>query len=179
MLVEFHRITGLHMTNTFDISLNEWKVVMKLPPLKNEGSLLLEIRAEYGLNNGLNSNDANDDELLLMLLIISLHLKCQYGKFIISSAEEIPKEPVIICDGADFTDYTYHLSVDGRVILSFGRLYDAIKMYFCSFWIFNLSYPKELDTLLKFMQKQLLNINNDGKMERKLLTFITRVNKVQ
>ena len=54
----------------------------------------------------------------------------------------------------------------------------ALTILFASFWLFNMEYPKIYHTLMEFIQKQILGLNDSLKMGKQIATFLNKLHRV-
>ena len=151
--------------------------VSHLPKIKENGALINEINAD---RENINQDVYTEIEiqLLVTLLSLSINLKCPYWRFI-KSTDDTDCNPKIICTANEsFIESTYIVKVDNVEIVELHNLLDAIKVWFCTFWVFNIEYPGEIKSLLLFIQNNILGIDDNlKKKDSKITTFLTKINR--
>ena len=76
-------------------------------------------------------------------------------------------------------DMIYTIKVEGNAVCHTKSLSRAFLLLMCSYYVFNLEYKKGTQSMLHFMQRVLLDID-DGTVAKdtKLLNFLTKINNV-
>ena len=98
--------------------------------------------------------------------------------FYVFSAVQEDGAPYIKGDNADLSECnTFTISVDGVEVTNCSTLLPAVAVYLASFYVFNLAYPSTLKKTLTFIQKVILNIQDNVKIERSVVTRLERLNK--
>jgi len=109
---------------------------------------------------------------LLAFLLMAGHLRCPANS-LMKKEEDIGEsnESVIIIVGQKFA-----IVIEGKKVVECVDLLKTFFLFFASFWIFNLEYPKKTQTFMKFIQNNILGIE-DGKTDSKILKFIAKLNR--
>ena len=75
------------------------------------------------------------------------------------------------------TMLTSQNATSSQFLLMELKLPTALAVYLASFYVFNLAYPSTLKKTLTFIQKVILNIQDNVKIERSVVTRLERLNK--
>ena len=70
---------------------------------------------------------------------------------------------------------TYTVIIDGNKMDSTNSLVVAIEVVFALHYIFNLAYPKSLESFFTFIQKQFVNLQDNAVPNSKVLNLITKL----
>lgn len=70
------------------------------------------------------------------------------------------------------------IMIDGVAAVQVKELKYALVILFCCYWIFNLAYSKDAKSLLIFIQKVILSINDNAKLDAKVSTLCNKLNRV-
>ena len=84
-----------------------------------------------------------DDALAFILLV--KHLKCEINKIIIKEDEEDDLELTLPCIkyNGQFIESSFSVLVDNQEICNVADFMLAVKVWFCSFFVFDIMYAKE------------------------------------
>lgn len=89
------------------------------------------------------------------------------------------KVPLLIAEGENLQEITsYWLSVDGKIILLPENDFpSAVDVYFKSFFVFDIAYPKCLENFLKFIESTFfeLNVKNISPIVREIRASLSRL----
>jgi hypothetical protein len=66
---------------------------------------------------------------------------------------------------------------DGTLVCSTAGVANAFLVLICTFFAFNIKYPKSNKTTLTFIAKYMCGVNEGGAKEPKVLSFVTKLHK--
>lgn len=81
----------------------------------------------------------------------------------------------------------YYILINGFTIISSNNFDESVKLLMASFFIFNLSYPKECSNTLEFIERYMLKIHSVttrgtqkrvGGMPRKVSSLLTALAEI-
>ena len=94
---------------------------------------------------------------------------------------EIKKEQLVLLIVKDniLTTNTnaFELKVDGILIFSCDTFIELFTGFISAIYSFNLVYPKPIEKTLLFIQNVLLGLNDGGKIDKKIVSVITELNR--
>ena len=119
------------------------------------------------------------------ILSIPLILKEKIGAFIAKTDSEL-NHPRIICETYDaevittlFQSERFVVMVESNVLFETKDICEAFLVMFASYYVFNLSYPLELDATLTFFQRSIFKVGDSAKLKQKVLTLIASLATMQ
>ena len=77
-----------------------------------------------------------------------------------------------------FLESNYVVVVDGTEICDCAIFIEAIKVWFSTFFTFDLTFPKEIFSVLNFLQKFVLKMEDNSKTVKKVLNFQSKLCRV-
>lgn len=83
---------------------------------------------------------------------------------------ELPPHPVIIKQESHF-----EVIAEGTVVGESDTLLEILNLYFCSFYAFNMEYPKSNKNFLCYMHKYIFEQNISFKMPAKVLSIHKKI----
>ena len=86
--------------------------------------------------------------------------------------------PLVLWNGPDFLAANYSVVVDNVKVCSTSDLILSFKVLICTYYIFNLVYPKAADTVLIFYQKGLMNLQDRAPYNKKVSNFLMQINRL-
>ncbi|XP_052076738.1 uncharacterized protein LOC127714725 [Mytilus californianus] len=114
------------------------------------------------------------------ILGIALLLKEKFNQVLYFSDSEETEEPflLIIKDRIlSMGNDLFELKVDGDVIFRCDTFLELITGLIASIYCFNLVYPKPIEKSLLFIQNCIMSLNDGGKVDKKILSVITELNR--
>lgn len=75
----------------------------------------------------------------------------------------------------DCSSRTASVSADGVLIGSTYGIVNSIMLWFATFYVFNMSFPKESKQTLTFIQKVILGLKDKLKIPSKIFTLQKRI----
>ena len=86
--------------------------------------------------------------------------------------------PYIKGNSPELSDCTeFSIYIDGVDVAHCTTLLAAVSVYLACYYVFNLAYPAGLKKTLTFFQKVILNIHDNAKIERSVVTLLERLNQ--
>ena len=73
------------------------------------------------------------------------------------------QEPYIVATETDDT-MEFYIYIESEFLLSVGSLGDALANLICTYFVFNIAYPKEMYAMLIFLQHFVLAIKDSQKV---------------
>lgn len=73
---------------------------------------------------------------------------------------------------------TFLLKADGEEIASTDNFIKAVALWIAAFYVFNLDYPTCVSKSLAFIQRIILNINDNMPVSRAIITLTNKLNSV-
>ena len=114
-----------------------------------------------------------------MLAIVSVPdlLKEDVSKFILTEEDDEQMTPYIVT-GQDNLDSNYfYIMADNIKVCHTQTLTKAIKLLFCTFFVFNIAYPNAIKGTLTFYQKVFLNLPDCASKIQKVVKLLADISK--
>ena len=71
----------------------------------------------------------------------------------------------------------FQFKVDGTLVFSCDTFVELFTGFISAIYSFNLVYPKPIEKTLLFVQNVLLGLNDGGKIDKKIVSVITELNR--
>ena len=183
LLKEFTRITGIDAIEKFPAILTNAANIIKIG-LEKKIKKVLEMNSII-TNDQENIFDQTNFLGISAILSIPLILKEKIGAFIAKTDSEL-NHPRIICETYDaevittlFQSERFVVMVESNVLFETKDICEAFLVMFASYYVFNLSYPLELDATLTFFQRSIFKVGDSAKLKQKVLTLIASLATMQ
>ena len=95
----------------------------------------------------------------------------------------VKNHPQILCENAANTlidivnSECFKVYVDGVLVGQTDNFVVEMQLVFCTFYVFNIAYPKGLTGSLNFIQKEVLSLHDAAAPVAKVINLITKLNK--
>lgn len=71
----------------------------------------------------------------------------------------------------------FELQIDQKTIFKCDTFIELFTGFLAAVYCFNLAYPKEMTKTLTFFQNVFLNLNDEGRLDKKIVSVVTELNK--
>ncbi|PIK56129.1 hypothetical protein BSL78_06948 [Apostichopus japonicus] len=71
----------------------------------------------------------------------------------------LPGTPCVVTAGEPWEATRFQIAVDGQFITTVNNPIDALCVWFCAFYVFNLEYPANASATAEFIQRFIVGIN--------------------
>ncbi|XP_038074352.1 sterile alpha motif domain-containing protein 3-like [Patiria miniata] len=145
--------------------------------LKKEQPCLQEALSAIGLQR--EEKSRREATCTAAALGIPCLLKEQVKDMIVFGEEATDGVPIICGDEEDLASCsTFSVEIDGTIVSSSKDVLSAMAVYLASFYVFNLAYPTRLKRTLTFFQKGVLNIQDNLKPERVVISLLEKLSQL-
>ena len=118
---------------------------------------------------------------VLHLQVVPSYLKKKIEKILFFAGQNSSVSPtaLIVCDKLLTMDSnSFELKIDSNTIFSCDTFIELITGFMTSVYCFNLAlYPKPVSKTLTFFQNVFLNLNDAGKIDKKIVSVVTDLNR--
>ena len=111
----------------------------------------------------------------MALLIIPIRVKEKMEVILQKDEGQGVSSPTILWNGATLKDSMYAVVVDNERVCETNDILLAYKVLFATHYVFNLAYKKEIDATMTFIQKGLLNVQDNCAFNRKVSNFLIEI----
>ena len=112
---------------------------------------------------------------MIALLLIPVNVKDKKVMVLEQDKSQAISSPTILYRGSSVRDSDYMVVVDNVKICETSDMLLAFKVLFAVFYIFNLVYPKDREETMTFIQKGLVNIQDNLPCNRKISNFLVAI----
>ena len=169
---EMERIDKVLLLQRYKENIKKIVPILALNPTQKEKKNNKMKVFRDAVSNGEIEDDVGKE--ILALLVVPFQLQHDFNEFIAEDQGQAISHPCITYKpGVDWF-LNCSVVVDNQKILSDSDLATALLVFVSSFYIFNLSYPKSIQSTCKFYAKFLLDLEQD-KMDLKVTNLMLKI----